>query len=419
MPEVDAKAAYHRTLNGSLANFPHNLENMPPKAVDAFRQQGARTAYTFREKKLVRIMYLHKKDQEFKNYATDWEILHSTILSGDGAGTVDPVVDENMTVIGHYGKFDSQYIFVPGNIIPHSAKTVEEKIPILWPGARVVEVRKMDLSLPDYLAAEADVIADEYHEARYFNRGYRRYELPQTTFTVITDIEGHVMLVVDSQDKQGLKPALFSPLDLISIVKLVVLGVAAVGGALIVRTLARRRASRTLAAQAGRRELTDRVADSAGTRVAVQPKTGRTLVVGRGTTSKRSQVPDVGTPETMDFQKSAKAHHQMRLENALQKNPSLRGQFEDVFVERIGINPNNPLAGMSSTGLTPAGVESARDLLQPGGTLRILQSPGTGQTLSEVEGNIRGMLAKDFTNISVSQHREEGTLHLLVTATKR
>jgi len=30
-------------------------------------------------------MYLQKEDQEFRNYATFWEILHSTILSGDGA----------------------------------------------------------------------------------------------------------------------------------------------------------------------------------------------------------------------------------------------------------------------------------------------------------------------------------------------
>jgi hypothetical protein len=30
MIEIDPKAAHHRRLNGSLANFPHNLKNMPP-----------------------------------------------------------------------------------------------------------------------------------------------------------------------------------------------------------------------------------------------------------------------------------------------------------------------------------------------------------------------------------------------------
>ena len=106
MVVLDPTALSHRTLDGGLKSFPHNLQNMPAKAVDAFRKAGARTAYTFRDKKLVPIMYRRKEDEEFKKYATDWEKLHSRIPFGDGSGSVDPVVDENMTVVGHYGEFN-------------------------------------------------------------------------------------------------------------------------------------------------------------------------------------------------------------------------------------------------------------------------------------------------------------------------
>src|SRR5438132_8171133 len=100
----------------------------------------------------------------------------------------------------------------------------------------------------------------------------------------------------------------------------------------------------------------------------------RTLVVGRGALSPRSSVKDVGQPETMDWRSANKPNYVTRLENALTNYPSLRGEYEDVFVERMGVNPHPPL-GVTSTGLTPAGVYVARDLLRPRGMLRILQEP--------------------------------------------
>ena len=142
---------------------------------------------------------------------------------------------------------------------------------------------------------------------------------------------------------------------------------------------------------------------------------GRTLVVGHGANTNRSSVPDVGQPETMDSP-SRNPTHPMLLEDALKKNPSLKGQFIDVFVERIGVNPSPP-PGLT-TGLTPAGVASARDLLKPGGTLRILQEPAPGQA-PVLESDIRNMLFQDFTNIGVVQWLEKGVPHLLVTATRK
>ena len=142
----------------------------------------------------------------------------------------------------------------------------------------------------------------------------------------------------------------------------------------------------------------------------------RTLVVGRGATSPRSTVKDLGQLETMDWRSANQPDYVTRLEDALTKYPSVKGQFEDAFVERMGVNPHPP-PGMISTGLTPAGVSVARDLLRPRGILRILQEPTAGQSLSELESDLRTMLSGEFTILNVQQHTEpSGAVHLLVTA---
>jgi hypothetical protein len=146
----------------------------------------------------------------------------------------------------------------------------------------------------------------------------------------------------------------------------------------------------------------------------------RTLVVGRGATSPRSAVKDVGQPETMDYRSANKPNYVTRLEDALTKFPLLRGKFADVFVERMGVNPHAPQPGAISMGLTPAGVHAAHNLLQLGGILRILQQPTTGTSLSQLEGDFRKMLASEFTIMNVLNHTEpNGTVHLLVTASRK
>jgi hypothetical protein len=49
--------------------------------------------------------------------------------------------------------------------------------------------------------------------------------------------------------------------------------------------------------------------------------------------------------------------------NALKNFPELRGQFADIFIERIGINPN-PDSEATAMGLTSR-VKAVRDLLRP------------------------------------------------------
>jgi hypothetical protein len=143
---------------------------------------------------------------------------------------------------------------------------------------------------------------------------------------------------------------------------------------------------------------------------------GRTLVVGRGktTTSTRSTVPDIGTPETMG-PKAWNPDYPTLLQDALKNFPELRGQFADIFIERIGINPD-PGSEATAMGLTPGGVKAVRDLLAPGGTLRILQNPIGGATFDSLEKDIGGLISTDFTITKQPERVPDG---LLVTATKK
>src|SRR5438045_1455742 len=89
---------YHRTLNGGLQKLPYSDFEARKSS---FVKAGAITAFRMQHGSLVLLVALLKKDQDFEQYATDWEKSFSTLCSG---GTImDPVVDANMTVVGHYG----------------------------------------------------------------------------------------------------------------------------------------------------------------------------------------------------------------------------------------------------------------------------------------------------------------------------
>lgn len=230
MAEMDPTAKYHRTLD--LRGNPY-IEDLP-----------GLTAYTFRGQTFIPIKYDNVKGRDFKKYATAWEILHSKVPFGEGSGTVWPVVEDDVgVVVGHYGWFDSDEIFVPANL-GGEVKVVEVPVRGTWGLPRAVEIVKKHLSLKDYLEVGADVIADKYHKY-YLNRGYLNWFQPQQSFAVMTDIEGHVLLVLSSRDTDGIEPVWYSPLDLIAVVK-VVAGLAAAGIALALRTYVRRRAVRAL-----------------------------------------------------------------------------------------------------------------------------------------------------------------------------
>jgi hypothetical protein len=232
MADIDSSAEYHRTLDGYLAKVPYLYYEVRK---EVFRKAGARTAYAIRDKSLGPIMYLQKKDQEFKKYATDWEIKHSRIPFGDGNGQVDPVVDENMTVVGHFGTFGGKSIYVP---------------PSKQPRAPINDLLKRNVDVFAY-SAFAGALPQAY-------RDYVGYGVTDDRYEVLTDIEGHVVMLVRHWSREALIPSSVSPLDLITIGKLVVMGLAALSTALVVRTIARRIASKALASGV-KRELTSGV----------------------------------------------------------------------------------------------------------------------------------------------------------------
>jgi hypothetical protein len=89
-------------------------------------------------------------------------------------------------------------------------------------------------------------------------RGYVGYGVIDDRYQVLTDIEGRVVMLVRYWSREGLIPSSVSPLDLITIGRLVVMGLAALSTALVVRTIARRIASKALASGV-KRELTSGV----------------------------------------------------------------------------------------------------------------------------------------------------------------
>jgi hypothetical protein len=335
--------------------------------------KGVHAAYAIRDKHLVQILIKEKRDQNFWSYATAWELEWSKLVFASNSAT--PFVDENMTVVAYCDWFEETSIFVPVGVT---------------------------LTLDGMLKNGYDVFVAK----RSPSPKHRALTLSERSWLLLVGIHGNVLFSYGLKNKGYVQASWVTPYDLWVGVKLVV----SLAGSLRGKIVA------TLASKSGRslvaglfRELTEEELSAA--RGAGQAP-GRTLVVGRGATSTRSTIPDVGTPETMG-PSTWKPNYPTMLQDALQKFPQLRGQFGDAFIERIGINPK-PASEAGAMGLTPGGVKAARDLLRPGGTLRILQNPIGGATLDTLENDIRSMISKDFTITNVERHPDG----LLITAKK-
>jgi hypothetical protein len=268
MVALDPDAFYHRTLGDQLAKLPY-IDYEVRK--DAFEEGAKRvgwtlgTAYTIRNKKLVPLLYVLKKDQDFKTYATRWEIAHSKLAFGTGSGTSDPVVDDNMTVVGHVGWFDCDSIFVPQKEVYVTRKVTvmergqsrsilgiltdrdplkasEENRRNITPRPVVREVTR---GLGEMLSDGVHIYADKAPNS-YMQQGYVRPLPPQTGYRLVTDLEGRVLFVVEVHDREAVEPSWVSPLDLIAIGKMVYLVGRAVAGLVAVRILARAAAVRLM-----------------------------------------------------------------------------------------------------------------------------------------------------------------------------
>ena len=336
--------------------------------------KGVHAAYALRDNHLVSILIKEKKDQNFSSYASGWELKWSKLVFASNLAT--PFADDDLRVIGYCDWFDEPFIFVPKGV---------------------------NLTLEELLKQKYDVfVAFQSPSSQY-----SALTLSERSWLLLVSMHGNVIHSFGLKNQGYLKAVWVTPYDLWIGIKLVVSLAGSLRGK-IVATVASKNTVRSLGSGLFR-ELTH--AELEAVRGA-GPAPGRTLVVGRGSIGPRSMVPDIGTPETMG-PSTWKPNYPTMLQDALKKYPELRGQFGDAFIERIGVNPN-PAFESGAMGLTPGGVKAARDLLRPGGTLRILQNPIGGATLDTLENDIRSMLSKDFTVTDVERHQEG----LLVTAVK-
>lgn len=222
MAEVDPKVLYNRSLDGRWAPLPY-IDYVVRK--DVFDEVAARqgqkfgTAYQFYDKKPVPVLFISQKDRDFKSYATPWEVHHSNLIFGDR--TAAPVVDHSMTVIAHFGWFDSRDIYISGRALKAA------------PAARSAGTSSHGQKLQAILTAGGEVYADQWNSTYYTNQGYATYSglWPDSSVQAVVNPEGRVLFFTALvTEGGGVKSSWVSPLDLISIVKLVSLvGVAAAG----------------------------------------------------------------------------------------------------------------------------------------------------------------------------------------------
>ncbi len=244
MAELDAEVTAHRTLDIGISKLPYNLVELPESYARPFRKAGARTAYTFRDNKLLPIMYLAKKDTSFADYATAWEKLHSSLIHGDGAGSAYPLVSENGIVIGHYGEFDFRDFYVPnegGNLdamVDQGTVYIDKQ-----PGHK----RSGEMTETEAIANMAWKGRNIQHRAE----GHKEYRgTAQSRITVLTDVNGYVTQIVGRRSTDGITPVYYSPADLIAIPRLIYL-VGKTAARKFILTIARRRLAKKAAAGAG------------------------------------------------------------------------------------------------------------------------------------------------------------------------
>jgi hypothetical protein len=336
--------------------------------------EGTVTGYRLTGQGLAPVKF--RLNPRFVDFATDWEKTWSVLARKKWPSplkrSLDPVVDASGLVVGHFGWVNGRDILIPYGDPSTLVNLLLDAKPVFVK----LESQFIGKMSPPFWPLEIETLN---------GMSFQRVFASEQLFQLVTDLEGRA-LAVTGTESVGLESADDLFWTLLAIGSLVV-ALGKFGGRQLIRSLVRAR---------GR---------------ATSRQTGRTLVVGRGAKTGRSTVPDVGSPETL-ANPSAKPDYPTLLQDAPRKFPKLRGQYDDIFIERIGINPKPALP--DATGLTPGGVEAARDLLGPGGTLRILES-ASGKESAAIEKDIRSMLSQDFT-ITKVERQPDG---LLVTAKKK
>jgi hypothetical protein len=122
MAEIDATAEACRSLKTISTELLPDRKRYDPDSLMNYwfnKMHGGpyRPAYRIADRQLVAapVWYHEGSDekQRFLDYSTGWERLHSRIPFGHGSGNVEPLINENTTVVGHVGTFQRNQIYVP------------------------------------------------------------------------------------------------------------------------------------------------------------------------------------------------------------------------------------------------------------------------------------------------------------------
>jgi hypothetical protein len=181
-------------------------------------------AYRLENGKLLKTTIWEKPDQNFWAYATAFEKDWSKLT--DIRHALDPVVDADLTIIGHVGRVDGSSILVPKGPSP----SVD------------MPARLISAGIPFFVGETPPDASWERFTPKKSGEG--------AAVTVVTSVDGRILMVSDIRPTgAGAIAEAFSPLDVVFIVKGIVdLGMGI--GRILVRGLASKRAAAAMSGAA-------------------------------------------------------------------------------------------------------------------------------------------------------------------------
>jgi hypothetical protein len=204
-------------------------------------QRQLYNAYLFRGGRLDPLQILAKRYQQFANYATPWESKYAVLA---GHRWFAPVVDEEFSVIGHYGSFRGDGGGYPTDLIA-PADTLNMPFSGISPTQDGKSIRVFNFSTLTDLVSNDLVFVHRKHEKPPPGYVHLSYGTTQLNLSALTAVDGQVLSVSETLTGH-LVPVSYSPADLLTILKvLALLGAAAAAWA--IKALSKRNSRKLLA----------------------------------------------------------------------------------------------------------------------------------------------------------------------------
>lgn len=227
-PELRELLLQRAGVSQSNANEPATQDE-PPEPKPYYTSQQRIHAYRL-VGRLHRLWIVEKLDQDFAHYATPWEANRSKLVSKVG-GAFIPVVDEDLTVVGHYASANGGELLVPEDYDHASVyrldKTLEADIPVF-------------VALQSCRRNNDDGTTEC---TRTIPAGWTGFGPSQTTYNVLTGVDGEVIAEFGATDHDAVEPVDFWLADVAMAPKILIdLGIKA--GTKFAKSLIRRRAAK-------------------------------------------------------------------------------------------------------------------------------------------------------------------------------